>query len=202
MYTKYFKRLLDFVIAFILLILTFPVNLIVTLVLVFSNNGKAFFVQPRPGKNGKIFYIIKYMTMNDQKDNNGVLLPDNERITKTGRFIRKSSLDELPQLVNVLKGDLSLIGPRPLLVDYLPLYNDIQRRRHEVRPGITGWAQINGRNSISWDEKFILDIWYVDHLSFILDIKILLGTVLKIFKTGDINSSKSTTMEKFTGSCN
>jgi len=199
LYRKYIKRLFDFVFSLVLIILTFPVIVIVSLILLVVNRGKVFFIQKRPGKNGKIFLIIKFMTMNKKKNINGILLPDNERVTKVGNFVRKSSLDELPQLFNVLFGDLSLVGPRPLLIEYLSLYNDVQKRRHEVRPGITGWAQVNGRNSISWNEKFKLDVWYVDHLSFLLDMKILLLTILKIIKSEDVNSTKTITMERFTG---
>src|SRR5690606_31873546 len=146
-----------------------------------ANNGRPFFLQPRPGKGGEVFKIIKFKTMNDKKDADGNLLSDAERLTPIGAFIRKTSLDEIPQLINVLKGDMSLIGPRPLLVQYLPLYNEFQKRRHEVRPGMTGWAQVNGRNTISWDKKFEYDVWYVDHLSFLLDMKILLLTIKKVF---------------------
>lgn len=163
------------------------------------NDGKPFFFQSRPGKGGKIFKIIKFKTMNDRKDSNGDLLPDSKRLTKIGALVRKTSLDELPQLLNVLIGDMSLVGPRPLLIEYLPLYNFEQGRRHNVRPGITGWAQVNGRNAISWNEKFNLDVWYVDNLSFNLDLKILLLTFKKVFKSEGINASANVTMEKFTG---
>jgi lipopolysaccharide/colanic/teichoic acid biosynthesis glycosyltransferase len=171
----------------------------VSTLLFITNARKVFFIQPRPGKDEKIFLIIKFRTMKELRDKDGKLLPDNKRITPIGKFIRKSSIDELPQLLNVLKGDLSLIGPRPLLVDYLPLYNDFQRRRHEVRPGITGWAQINGRNAISWDKKFAFDLWYVDNISFHLDCKIFFGTIIKVFKSNGISSGTSVTMEKFKG---
>jgi len=202
LYRRYFKRLLDFSVALVLIFLTFPLILITTVILFIMNKGKVFFIQLRPGKNGKIFAIIKFKTMNENRNSNGELLSDFERTTLIGGFLRKSSLDELPQLFNVLRGNLSLIGPRPLLVEYLPLYNTFQKRRHEVRPGITGWAQINGRNTISWEEKFKLDIWYIDHLSFSLDIKILVMTVLRVFIAEDINSTNSITMKKFTGSSN
>jgi undecaprenyl phosphate N,N'-diacetylbacillosamine 1-phosphate transferase len=198
-YKSFFKRFFDLIFSLILLVLTSPVIIIVSLLLFIVNDGKVFFIQPRPGKNEKIFFIIKFKTMNDRKNEMGEWRPDNERITGIGRFIRKSSIDELPQLFNVLKGDLSLIGPRPLLVEYLPLYNDFQKRRHEVRPGITGWAQVNGRNSISWKQKFEFDVWYVDNLSLLLDVKIVKQTILKIFKSEGIDSSSSQTMSTFTG---
>ena len=172
---------------------------IISVFLLFSNDGKLFFIQPRPGKGGIIFRLRKFKTMNDRRDASGNLLPDAERLTAIGRFIRKTSLDELPQLWNVLKGDMSLVGPRPLLVEYLPLYNDTQKRRHEVRPGITGWAQVNGRNAISWQEKFDLDVWYVDHCSFGLDMKILWLTILKVFNREGINQAGQATVEKFNG---
>ncbi|GJH40289.1 sugar transferase [Capnocytophaga sp. HP1101] len=165
----------------------------------FANDGKPFFYQQRPGKGERIFKIIKFKTMNDRRDATGELLPDAERLTKIGAFVRKTSLDEIPQLLNVLKGDMLLIGPRPLLVKYLPLYNATQRRRHEVKPGITGWAQVNGRNAISWEKKFELDVWYVDHLSFVLDLKILLLTVKKVFIREGISQEGQTTMEEFRG---
>jgi lipopolysaccharide/colanic/teichoic acid biosynthesis glycosyltransferase len=163
------------------------------------NKGNAFFIQERPGKNGKIFKIIKFKTMTDAKDSDGKLLPDAERLTKFGAFVRKTSLDEIPQLLNVLKGDMSLIGPRPLLTQYLHLYNDFQNRRHEVKPGISGWAQVNGRNAISWDKKFELDVYYVKHLSFLLDLKILFLTLKKVIISEGINSGDATTMEPFEG---
>jgi len=199
LYRNYLKRSIDFIFALVLIILTSPLIIVISAILFFTNNGKVFFIQPRPGKNEKIFFIIKFRTMNDKKNENGELLPDNERITRIGRFIRKNSIDELPQLVNVLSGDLSLIGPRPLLVDYLPLYSDYQRRRHEVKPGITGWAQINGRNAITWNEKFKLDIWYVENISFFLDIRIIFSTVKKVFRSENVNSNKTITMAKFSG---
>ena len=200
-YRKYLKRFFDFTLSLLLLIIAFPLNTTISIILFFTNNGKIFFIQPRPGKNENIFFIIKFRTMNDKKNEYGELLPDNKRITTMGNFIRKTSIDELPQLINVLKGDLSFIGPRPLLVDYLPLYNDFQRRRHEVKPGITGWAQVNGRNAISWQKKFEYDIWYVDNICFLLDIKIIFLTIKKIFLAENINASDNTTMVKFAGNC-
>ena len=171
----------------------------VTIGLFFANDGKPFFFQLRPGKNGKIFKIIKFKTMTDKKDENGNLLPDADRLTKIGSFVRKTSLDEIPQLLNVIKGDMSLVGPRPLLPKYLELYNDFQRRRNEVKPGITGWAQVNGRNSISWEKKFEYDVWYVDNVSFLLDIKILIMTVLKVVKSEGINEQGQATSNEFKG---
>jgi undecaprenyl phosphate N,N'-diacetylbacillosamine 1-phosphate transferase len=200
LYRNYFKRIFDFSFSLLLLIITSPLNIFISVVLFFINKGKIFFIQPRPGKNEKIFFIIKFRTMNEKKDESGELLSDNERLTKIGKFIRNSSLDELPQFINVLKGDLSLIGPRPLLPEYLPLYNDFERKRHKVKPGITGWAQVNGRNSISWEEKFKLDVWYVENLSFRLDLRILVLTLFRLFKTSDINKSENLTMDKFKGS--
>ncbi len=203
MYRHFFKRLFDFVIALIGFIIISPLFLLLWIWLSIANKGAgAFFVQERPGKDEKIFKLIKFKTMNDKRDENGNLLPDSERLTTIGRWIRSLSLDEIPQLINVLKGDMSLIGPRPLLVQYLPLYDEVQRRRHEVRPGITGWAQVNGRNAISWQEKFAYDVWYVDHLSLSLDIKILLKTIEKVFKREGINSRDSATMDPFTGNSN
>jgi lipopolysaccharide/colanic/teichoic acid biosynthesis glycosyltransferase len=169
------------------------------ILLFFFNNGKPFFVQERPGKNERLFRIIKFKTMNDKKDIKGSLLSDAERLTPIGKFVRKTSLDEIPQLINVIKGDMSLIGPRPLLVEYLPLYNTEQKRRHEVHPGITGWAQVNGRNAITWEEKFQYDIWYMEHLTLYLDIKIFFLTLKKVFVREGINSTDSVTMEKFQG---
>lgn len=199
MYQKYFKRLFDFLIALVALLLFSPIFILVTIGLFFANQGKPFFFQIRPGKNEKLFRIIKFKTMNDKKDANGYLLPDAQRLTKIGNFVRKTSLDEIPQLLNVIKGDMSLIGPRPLLPRYLELYNDFQRRRNEVKPGITGWAQVNGRNSISWEKKFELDVWYVDHLSFLLDMKILLLTVKKVFISEGINEEGQATAQAFNG---
>lgn len=202
MYSSFIKNLSDFVIALLGLIAISPLIITISMMLTLSNYGFPFFIQPRPGKNGKIFKLVKFKTMNDRKDSNGNLLPDKDRLTKVGKVVRSLSLDELPQLWNVLKGEMSLIGPRPLLVKYLPLYTKEQARRHEVRPGITGWAQVNGRNAISWDEKFKLDAWYVDHVSFFLDMKILWMTFLKVIKREGINSSEISTMPPFTGSHN
>jgi lipopolysaccharide/colanic/teichoic acid biosynthesis glycosyltransferase len=197
-YKYFFKRVIDFLAAFAGLVLLSPLFLPAILLLLIVNNGRPFFTQRRPGKKGKIFKVIKFKTMNDRKDANGNLLPDFERLTGVGQIIRQTSLDEIPQLLNVLKGDMSLVGPRPLLIEYLPLYDETQSRRHDVRPGITGWAQVNGRNAISWPEKFRLDVWYVDHLSFALDIRILWKTVVKVFRSEGINAGDSVTMEKFT----
>lgn len=199
MYRTFFKRIIDFAVAFIVLLLIFPIFLLLTLFLTIANDGKPFFFQLRPGKNGKVFKIVKFKTMNDRKDAEGNLLSDAVRLTKIGSFVRKTSLDELPQLLNVIKGDMSLIGPRPLLTQYLDLYSDFQNRRHEVKPGITGWAQVNGRNAISWDKKFELDVWYVDHISFGLDIKILFKTILNVVKSEGINAANAATIEPFNG---
>lgn len=199
MYRQFFKSLIDKTVAFILLLITLPITGIVILLLSIYNNGKPFFFQLRPGLNGKIFRIVKFKTMNDKRDAQGDLLTDAERLTTIGAFVRKTSLDELPQLINVLKGEMSLVGPRPLLVEYLPLYNQNQSRRHEVKPGITGWAQINGRNTISWQQKFEYDVYYVENLSFMLDVKILYLTVFKVFKSEGINANQSATTEKFNG---
>ncbi|SUB88423.1 Putative colanic biosynthesis UDP-glucose lipid carrier transferase [Porphyromonas macacae] len=200
MYKSFIKRVLDFIFALIALILLSPLILVLTLWLHFANKGAgAFFTQERPGKDEKNFKLYKFKSMTDERDRNGILLPDDQRITKVGRFVRKTSLDELPQLWNVLKGDMSFIGPRPLLVEYLPLYNEKQRKRHEIRPGITGWAQVNGRNAISWEEKFDLDIWYVKNISFIIDCSIFLRTIKKVLKKEGISSQTSETMEKFRG---
>ncbi len=199
LYKYFIKRIFDFIVASIGLVILSPIFLTITIVLYFANNGKPFFFQSRPGLNGKLFNIIKFKTMNDKKDSNGNLLPDAERLTATGAFIRKISLDELPQLINVLKGDMSLIGPRPLLPQYLSLYNERQKRRHEVRPGITGWAQVNGRNAISWKKKFELDVWYVDHLNFMTDLKVFLMTFKKVFKSEGISQEGQATTEAFNG---
>ena len=199
MYKSFFKRVLDCLAAFFGLVVLSPIFLFVTVGLFFANQGKPFFFQLRPGKDGVIFKIIKFKTMSDKKDVNGNLLSDGERLTPIGSFVRKTSLDEIPQLINVLKGDMSLIGPRPLLVHYLDLYSDFQKRRHAVRPGISGWAQVNGRNAISWDKKFEYDVWYVDHLSFSVDMKILFKTVLKVIKSEGINAADAATIEPFNG---
>ncbi|WP_449387649.1 sugar transferase [Chryseobacterium lineare] len=199
MYNFFLKRFFDFIIAFLGLLILSPVFIIVTIGLFFANEGKPFFFQARPGLNERIFKIIKFKTMNDKKDADGNLLPDSDRLTSIGAFVRKTSLDEIPQLINVLKGDMSLIGPRPLLPQYLPLYNESQKRRHEVRPGITGWAQVNGRNAISWAKKFELDVWYIDHLSFALDCKIIFLTFKKVFKKEGINKEGQATTEVFNG---
>lgn len=199
MYKKFLKRVIDFFASLFGLILLSPIFIIVTIGLYFANNGKPFFFQQRPGKNEKIFSIVKFKTMNDKKDENGNLLSDSERLTKIGSFVRKTSLDEIPQLINVLKGDMSLIGPRPLLIQYLPLYDEIQKRRHEVCPGITGWAQINGRNAISWKQKFEYDIWYVDNISLLLDIKILFLTIKKVVVREGISQEGQATAEVFKG---
>jgi len=192
--------LIDFIAAFAAFIILSPLFIIVTLLLFFANQGKPFFVQARPGKRGKVFRILKFKTMNDRKDEQGNLLPDSERLTLIGSIVRKTSLDEIPQLLNVLIGDMSLIGPRPLLVEYLPLYNETQRRRHEAKPGITGWAQVNGRNAISWEQKFDYDVYYVDNISFLLDVKIILLTLVNVFRGKGISQQGSATMEKFKGS--
>ena len=200
MYKHALKRFLDFWIAFIVLVLISPLLVVVTLWLHFANKGAgAFFLQERPGKDGKIFKIIKYKTMNDERDAAGNLLSDEQRLTKVGRFVRSTSIDELPQLLNVLKGDMALIGPRPLLVQYLPLYSKEQARRHEVRPGITGWAQCHGRNAISWTEKFKLDVWYVDHVSLKTDLTVFWLTIQKVLKRADISEQGHATMEVFNG---
>lgn len=199
MYTLFFKRFFDIITAIIVLTLLLPIFLFLLIVLFFANNGKPFFFQKRPGKNEKIFSIIKFKSMNDKKGEDGKLLPDEKRLTKLGLFIRKTSLDEIPQLINVLVGDMSLVGPRPLLISYLPLYNEEQKKRHKLRPGITGWAQVNGRNSIGWKQKFELDVWYISNCSILLDIKILWLTFLKVVKKDGISSDTSATMEFFTG---
>ena len=199
MYKVYIKRVLDFLAAFVGLLIVSPIFLVLIISLFVLNNGKPFFYQERTGKNGRIFTIIKLKTMTDKKDADENLLPDIERITKVGEFCRKFSLDELPQLINILKGDMSLIGPRPLLPQYLEYYNKKQNRRHEVLPGITGWAQVNGRNTISWEQKFEYDVYYVDHLSFLLDIKIILKTIEKVINRKDINNSDTVNMPYFKG---
>lgn len=200
MYRKYFKRIIDFIIVFCVLLFIWPILLLITIFLYFANKGAGvFFTQARPGKDSRIFKVIKFKTMTDERDINGNLLPDADRLTKVGRFVRSTSIDELPQLLNVLKGDMALIGPRPLLPQYLPLYTKEQARRHEVRPGITGWAQVNGRNAISWTKKFELDVWYVDHCSLWLDIKIVFLTIKKVFIREGISQAGQATMEFFNG---
>ena len=200
MYKHFFKRFFDFWISFIVLICISPVLLVVTIWLHFANRGAgAFFFQERPGKEGRIFKVIKFKTMTDERDAEGNLLPDAQRLTKVGKFVRSTSIDELPQLFNVLKGDMALIGPRPLLVKYLPLYSPEQARRHEVRPGISGWAQCHGRNSISWTEKFKLDVWYVDHCTLWTDLKVIWITVQKVLKRDGISKEGQATMEAFNG---
>lgn len=199
MYKKISKRFFDFIIALIGLIILSPLFIGVMIGLYFANQGKPFFFQARPGLNEKIFKIIKFKTMNDKKDPNGNLLSDAERLTPIGAFVRKTSLDEIPQLINVLKGDMAIIGPRPLLPQYLPLYNEIQKRRHNVRPGITGWAQVNGRNAISWTKKFELDVWYVENISLLTDLKVFLITFKKVFKSEGISQDGQATMEAFNG---
>jgi lipopolysaccharide/colanic/teichoic acid biosynthesis glycosyltransferase len=200
MYKVFFKRFLDIVLSGLALLCLSPVLLIVTVWLHFANKGAgAFFTQERPGKNAKIFKIYKYKTMTDERDANGNLLPDADRLTNVGKFVRSTSIDELPQLWNVFIGDMSLIGPRPLLIQYLPLYSAEQARRHEVRPGITGWAQCHGRNNLSWAEKFKLDVWYVDHVSFATDMKVIFTTINKVLRRADISQEGNATMEAFNG---
>ena len=202
MYPKFFKRIIDFVFAFFGLLFLSPLLIFVTIGLFIVNNGKPFFFQLRPGLHERIFKIVKFKTMNDKKDADGKLLPDADRLTLIGAIVRKTSLDEIPQLINVLKGEMSLIGPRPLLPQYLPLYNQEQRKRHLVRPGITGWAQVNGRNAISWQQKFTYDVWYVDNISFVLDLKILLLTVKKVFVREGISQDGHVTISPFIGNDN
>lgn len=200
MYRDFFKRGIDFLIALVVIVCISPVLAVVTIWLHFANKGAgAFFLQERPGLHGKIFKIIKYKTMTDERDAEGNLLPDKDRLTAVGKFVRKTSIDELPQLINVLKGDMALIGPRPLLAQYLPLYSKEQMRRHDVRPGISGWAQCHGRNQISWAEKFKFDVWYVDHLSLVTDLKVIFITIKKVLFREDINSDNDATMEDFDG---
>lgn len=199
MYKTLIKTSLDFLIALLIVFLALPLMLIIIMLLFFANQGNPFFFQLRPGKNEQLFKIIKFKTMNDKKDSDGNLLSDAHRLTKIGNFVRKTSLDELPQLLNVLKGDMSLIGPRPLLPEYLPLYNETQKRRHQVKPGITGWAQVNGRNAISWQQKFQYDVWYVENVSFLLDCKIVFLTIKKVFKREGITSENSVSAEAFKG---
>ncbi len=197
MYQNLLKPFFDFFGALVLLLVASPIIVIVAIILAFSNGGSPFFLQKRPGKKERIFTIIKFKTMNDKKNNNGNLLPDSERLTIVGKFVRSNSLDELPQLLNVLMGDMSFVGPRPLLPEYLPLYNEFQKQRHRVKPGITGWAQVNGRNAISWEQKFEFDVWYVEHQSFWLDVKILFKTVEKVFKKDGISQEGQATAEPF-----
>jgi len=200
MYKHFFKRFFDFWISLIVLVCLSPILILITIWLHFANKGAgAFFLQERPGRDGKIFKVIKYKTMTDERDSNGNLLPDEDRLTKVGRFVRSTSIDELPQFVNVLKGDMSLIGPRPLLVKYLPRYSPEQARRHEVRPGISGWAQCHGRNGISWTEKFKYDVWYVDHLSLAVDLEVIWLTIKSVLKREGISEEGQATMEEFTG---
>ena len=200
MYKHFFKRVFDFIISLIALVLIGWILIIIAIWLHFAHKGAgAFFTQDRPGKDGKLFKVIKYKTMTDERDFEGNLLPDEVRLTKVGKFVRSTSIDELPQLINVLKGDMALIGPRPLLPQYLPLYSAEQARRHEVRPGISGWAQCHGRNAISWTEKFKLDVWYVDHVSLTTDLKVIWITIMKVLKRADINEAGQATMEAFNG---
>lgn len=199
MYYPFLKRMIDVALSTFILFALLPIIFVIIILLCISNRGRPFFVQIRPGKNGRLFSIFKFKTMNDRTTDKGELLPDAKRLTVIGKVLRKTSLDEIPQLINVLKGDMSLIGPRPLLPSYLPLYNAFQKRRHEVKPGITGWAQVNGRNAISWDKKFEMDVWYVDHVSLLLDLKILWMTFLKVLNREGISSPTSATMEYFTG---
>ena len=199
MYKHFLKKLLDFFIAFTALLVLSPLLIPITVLLALANKGKPFFFQKRPGKNGRIFNIIKFKTMTDEKDENGDLLPDEKRLTAVGKFVRKTSIDEIPQLINVLKGNMSLIGPRPLLPQYLPLYSERQRKRHNVKPGITGWAQVNGRNAISWTKKFEYDVWYVENLSFVLDVKIIIKTIKKVVISEGINTANMATTEAFNG---
>lgn len=198
-YYKYLKRFLDVCLATVALILFSPFFIVLMVLLTVANRGNPFFVQERPGKNGKVFKLIKFKTLSDQNDEQGGLLPDDQRILKIGQFIRSTSLDELPQLINILIGDMSIVGPRPLLVKYLPYYNDFQKRRHLVLPGITGWAQVNGRNKLTWDEKFAYDVYYVEHISFIFDVKIILLTVKKVILREGVNQEGEVTAEAFKG---
>ena len=199
MYKIFFKPLLDFVLSFLGLIISSPIFLIVFIALLLANKGKVFFLQNRPGKNEEIFKIIKFRTMNDKKDAHGNLLPDEERLTSIGKLVRQTSLDEIPQLINVLLGNMSLIGPRPLLPEYLPLYNDVQKKRHLIKPGITGWAQINGRNAVEWEKKFMFDVWYVENLSFLLDLQIMFLTLKKVLKLEGVNREGEATNIAFKG---
>lgn len=199
MYSKYVKRMFDLIAAIVLIFVLSPLFIVITLMLWIANDGKPFFIQERPGKLAKIFSVIKFRTMNEKRDSTGKLLADDLRLTKLGTFVRKSSLDEIPQLFNVILGDMSLVGPRPLLPEYLPLYNKVQSRRHEVKPGITGWAQVNGRNAIGWNQKFELDVWYVDNINLKLDLSILLKTIVKVVRNSDIHQEGKATVEYFKG---
>lgn len=199
MYKHFFKKIFDFFIAFTALLVFSPLLIPVTILLTLANAGKPFFFQKRPGKNGQIFNIVKFKTMTDERDTDGQLLPDEKRLTAVGKFVRKTSIDEIPQLINVLKGDMSLIGPRPLLPQYLSLYSERQKKRHDVKPGITGWAQVNGRNAISWTKKFEYDVWYVENLSFALDVKIIFRTIKKVVISEGINTANMATTEAFNG---
>ena len=199
MYKIFFKPLLDFILSLLGLIISSPLFLIVIIALLFANKGKVFFLQKRPGKNEEIFKIIKFRTMNDNRDAHGNLLPDEERLTSIGKLVRKTSLDEIPQLINVLLGNMSLIGPRPLLPEYLPLYNDFQKKRHLIKPGITGWAQINGRNAVDWEKKFMFDVWYVENMSFLLDLQIMFLTLKKVLKLEGVNREGEATNIAFKG---
>ena len=199
MYKIFFKPLLDFVLSFLGLIISSPIFLVVFIALLFANKGKVFFLQNRPGKNEEIFKIIKFRTMNNKRDAHGNLLPDVERLTTIGKLVRKTSLDEIPQLINVLLGNMSLIGPRPLLPEYLPLYNDFQKKRHLIKPGITGWAQINGRNAVDWEKKFMFDVWYVENMSFLLDLQIMFLTLKKVLKLEGVNREGEATNIAFKG---
>jgi len=198
-YSHFFKRFFDLALASIGFVILLPLFLIVWCVLLIKNNGKAFFYQERPGKNERVFRIIKFKTMNDKTDEHEELLPPSDRLTRTGNFVRKYSLDEIPQLLNVIKGDMSLIGPRPLLIRYLPRYNDFQKQRHDIRPGITGWAQVNGRNAISWEQKFEFDVWYVKNMSLLLDVKIIFLTIYTVFKKVGINNANNEIASDFMG---
>ena len=199
MYKIFFKPLLDFVLSLLGIIVTSPIFLIVFVALLLANKGKVFFLQNRPGKNEEIFKIIKFRTMNDKRDAHGNLLPDEERLTSIGKLVRKTSLDEIPQLINVLLGNMSLIGPRPMLPEYLPLYNDFQKKRHLIKPGITGWAQINGRNAVDWEKKFMFDVWYVENMSFLLDLQIMFLTLKKVLKLEGVNREGEATNIAFKG---
>jgi len=199
MYKRFFKQIIDFIIAFTALVVLSPILLAVLILLALANKGNPFFFQNRPGKDERIFKIVKFRTMTNERDEKGILLPDADRLTGIGKFVRKTSIDEIPQLINVLMGDMSLIGPRPLLPEYLPIFNERQKKRHSVRPGITGWAQVNGRNAISWNKKLEYDVWYVENLSFTLDMKILFKTIKKVIISEGINTQDMATTEPFNG---